>query len=340
MEDDVLSPEEQPEQSGRGDIEQHLRSLADDGALSHGWILNGPQGAGKATLAYRVARGLLDPSALNDDNSFDVPDEARVFRLIAGGAHPDLFVAERLWDEKKSRYQTEITVETVRKLIAFMSRTPAEGGYRVAIVDTADDMNRNAANALLKVLEEPPSKTLLMLLSSTPGRLPATIRSRCRRIHLPPMPDEEIVKLLEDDGVAADEARNIAQAAQGRPGYAKRLVATGGIDAISMAESFVKAAVARRDTHHFSSQLTGKAGDARWEIFKDAVVDNLSASARRAALGAAEKEFDSVTPDRWISAWEDASTLIARGEALNLDRQQLIRALAYDLRMTLGAGVA
>ena len=340
MEDEFLQPEEQNRQIGRGAIEQHLRGLADDGALSHGWILNGPQGAGKATLAYRIARGLLDPTALEDGSSFDVSDDARVFRLIAGGAHPDLFVAERLWDEKKSRYQTEITVETVRKLIAFMSRTPAEGGYRVAIVDTADDMNRNAANALLKVLEEPPNKTLLLLLSATPGRLPATIRSRCRRMHLPPLPEEEIISLLKEDGVEADEARNIAAAAQGRPGYAKRLAATGGIDAIALAQSFVKAAATRRDMHHFSTQLTGKAGDDRWEIFKDAIVDTLSASARQAATGSISKDFESVTPDRWINAWEDASNLIARGEALNLDRQQLIRALAYDLRMTIGAGAA
>ena len=166
MDNDLLAPAMRPNQIGREPIEAQLRDAMAAGVLSHGWILSGPKGAGKATLAYRIARALLDPKALTTNLTLDVSQDDQVFKLVAGQAHPDLFVAERLWDEKKSKYQTEISVETIRKLTSFLTRTASFGGWRVAIIDTADDMNRNAANALLKVLEEPPKKTLLLLLLS------------------------------------------------------------------------------------------------------------------------------------------------------------------------------
>ncbi len=340
MEMELLSPEARAGLTGRADIERRLRATRADGALNHGWIIAGPKGAGKATLAYRMARGLLDPRALSRDSDFEVSPEARVFHLVAANAHPDLFVAARAWDEKKSRYQSEITVETIRKLISFMNRTAAGGGERVAIIDTADDMNRNAANALLKVLEEPPANTTLLLLSAAPGRLVATIRSRCRRIDLPPLADDEIETLLIEDGVAADEARTIAPFARGRPGYALTLAAGEGVEAIKLAQGFLRAAALNSDIGHFIAGLTGKAGDGRWEIFKEAIVDTLSDAARSAALGAVSPLFENAAPAALVRAWEETAALISRGEGLNLDRGQLIYAVAYDLRAGLNGRAA
>ncbi len=352
MDIDLLLPQDRADQIGRASVEARLRAAMGEGVLSHGWIIAGPSGVGKATLAYRVARGLLDPAALADAHSFDVSPQARVFHLVAAGAHPDLFVAERLWDDKKGKRQAEITVETVRRLTAFLSRTASGGGARVAIVDTADDMNRNAANALLKVLEEPPANTLLLLLSSAPGRLLATIRSRCRRIDLPAVEDEAVLALLSEAGVEAGEAGTLAAAARGRPGYALRLAADDGAAAIRMADRFLAAAATGGDIGTYVSVLTGKGAEARWDIFKETLVARLSDAARDAALSGAGEETGGAggrakgaaalpaSPAGCLAAWETATGLIARGEGLNLDRGQLIFALAQDIRAALRSEAA
>ena len=333
METDLLQPQERADQIGRAAIEQRLRMTMQEGALSHGWIIAGPPGAGKATLAYRIARGLLDPSALQDADSFKVAPETRVFHLVAAGAHPDLFVAERIWDEKKAKHQTEITVETVRKLTQFLNHTASGGGGRVAIVDAADDMNRNAANALLKALEEPPAKTLLILLSSAPGRLLATIRSRCRRIDLPPVAQTDIERFLQAEGVSAEDAVTAAQAARGRPGYALRLAKEDGVEAIRLAGRFLKTAAKGGDVRAYAAALTGKGADDRWTIFKAAVLDGLADAARTEARGEGAGDLAG-GPGALLRAWEETGGLIARGEGLNLDRGQLIFAIANDLRAT------
>ena len=334
METDLPQPQERADQIGRTDIEQRLRATMEEGALSHGWIISGPRGSGKATLAYRIARGLLDPASLEDAVSFTVAPDARVFHLVAAKAHPDLFVAERIWDEKKAKYQTEITVETVRKLTQFLNRTASGGGGRAAIVDAADDMNRNAANALLKALEEPPAKTLLILLSSAPGRLLPTIRSRCRRIDLPPVDRADIESFLQEEGVSSEDAATAAEAARGRPGYALRLAKEDGVEAIRLAGRFLKTAAKGGDVRAYAAALTGKGADDRWAIFKAAVLDGLADAARTQARNEGQGDLTS-GPGELLKAWEETSNLMAQGEGLNLDRGQLIFAIAHDLQATL-----
>ncbi len=334
MEDVLISPHLRSDQIGRESVETDLRALRDEGALNHGWILAGANGAGKATLAYRIARGVLSPSDLKAPKSFDVDTDSQVFKLIAAGAHPDLFVAERAWNEKTSKYQTEISVDTIRGLISFLNRTPAFGGYRVAIIDIADDLNRNAANALLKVLEEPPEKTLLLLLADAPGRLIATIRSRCRRIDLRPVPDEKIVDwLVNENAVAAEDASVIVKNARGRPGYALRLASSDGASAISLANAFMKTAVGNEDLAKITQALSGKQSDEKWGIFKSVVLETLSDTARKLAHGNAPPlDFKTQNPVAVMKAWETVSALLSRGDALNIDRAQLIGAMAHDLR--------
>ena len=335
MDDELISPRARANQIGRALLEKRLRAAMGEGALTHGWILAGPEGAGKATLAYRIARALLEPSALSDDDSFDMPDTTRAFRLIAAGAHPDLFVAERLYDEKKERHQAEITVETIRKLTSFLNRTASGSGARVAIVDTADDMNRNAANALLKALEEPPAGTTLLLLSSAPGRLLPTIRSRCRRVDLSPLENSDIEQLLLEEGVSGANAKNIADHARGRPGYALMLAAGEGAEAISLAHGFLQAVQKDVNLSRIIAGVTGKAGEARWPIFRDTVIASLSDAARAAATHDAAVGFEGADAGDLLNAWQAVITLAGRGEALNLDRAQLLEAIAFDMRIAL-----
>ncbi len=336
---DLTQPHERDAQIGRDDVEASLRRTMSAGALSHGWIIAGPSGAGKATLAYRIARGVLAPNALDTDTTFDVANDTQVFKLIAQKAHPDLFVAERLWNEKTSKYQSEITVETVRLLTQFLGRTAAFGGARVAIIDTADDLNRNAANALLKALEEPPANTLLLLLSAAPGRLLPTIRSRCRRIHLPPAPKVDIEALLAAEGLAkGEEASRIADHAEGRPGYALRLAAAGGANALSLADAFLRAATGKGDTGKVAAAFSARTTSEEWAFFIESVTAQLSGAARMAGRGRSlSGPLSGLAPDALADGWEQVTSLAARGDALNLDRSHLVSAMAYDLRRVFGS---
>lgn len=339
MDDELLSPNMRANLFGRDALERSLRENMRDGVLNHGWILSGPQGAGKATLAYRIARAVLDPNGLSDADSLDMPESNRTFRQISANAHPDLFVATRLWDEKKSKFQAEITVETIRKLTSFLNRTASGSGARVAIVDTADNLNRNAANALLKALEEPPRDALLLLLSSAPGRLLPTIRSRCRRIDLPPLDDTEIEQFLLSEGIEAGTSTKVAAFSHGRPGYALTLTEGDGIDAIGLVDTFLKASQSNGDVTKVIVGVTGKAGDGRWPVFRDTVLSTLSDGARAAAMGVSHSAFPAdVGAAALLAGWETLSRLVGRGEAVNLDRGQLIIAMAHDLRLAIRGG--
>jgi DNA polymerase-3 subunit delta' len=333
----MSGPRMRATQVGREAIEAMIAPMIAEGSFTHGWMIVGGEGAGKATLAYRIARALLDPNALSATDRLDMPTETRAFRLAAQGAHPDLFVAERRLDPKTERRETEISIDTIRELIAFMSRTAALGGWRVAIVDTADDLNKNSANALLKVLEEPPMRATLLLLTSAPGRLLPTIRSRCRRMDLRPVPDSSIAALLEAEaGVSREEAARIAAVSAGRPGFALTLATGEGGEAITAVDSFMESATKNGDATAALAALSGKAGDARWEIFRYLTVDRIAQAARAAAAGeAGDRRFDGAGPAALSEAYHQIAELFGRGDALNADRSQMVLAAGRLLKRAL-----
>src|SRR5690606_16332159 len=190
---------------GQAEAEKQLIRAVESGRLPHAWLISGPRGIGKATLAYRFTRYLLSKAKEGQGNPLFSPASPQetlavsmdhpVSRQIAAGSHPDVFVLERAARED-GRLPRDIDVASVRQLNAFLRMTSSEGGWRIAIVDSADEMNANAANALLKVLEEPPEAAVLLLVSHAPGRLLPTIRSRCRRLSLTASREEEVVSLL------------------------------------------------------------------------------------------------------------------------------------------------
>ena len=201
---------------GHEEAEFALLSAWKSGRLHHAWLIDGPEGIGKATLAYRFARFLLshpDQNAADvsvaDDLSVVADDPAA--RQIRARSHPDLVVLQRPRDEDGKATTTVISVDQVRKVARFLSTTSATGGWRVVIVDTADDLNRSSANALLKMLEEPPERAVFLLLSHQPGRLLPTIRSRCRRLPLKPLDRETLIEVMRRSDIGADdEARGTA----------------------------------------------------------------------------------------------------------------------------------
>ena len=308
-------------------FEVRLASLLNSGALVNGWLITGGEGNGKATLAFRLARALLWRERPVDNNDLHVPEDSRAFALVASGGHPDLFVAARKYDEKKERYATEISVETIRDLTMFLNHTASMGGWRVAIVDTADDLNRNSANALLKALEEPPARTAIFLLSATPGRLLATIRSRCRRIDLRPLDNETIRAFLIEEGAAKGEAATkIAREAGGRPGYALSLALSDGAEAIELADDFWRRLNAGEGALDIASKLVGKNADAVWPTFQSIFIDRVTAEARRLA-----NANDKLAAE-FARMRERSSSLFARGNALNLDRAQVLYAVEREFK--------
>jgi DNA polymerase III subunit delta' len=185
---------------GHGEAEQALLEAYRSGRIPHAWLIGGPSGIGKATLAYRMARFVLanpDPKApaVRKATSLKLPDDDRTVRRIAAQGHPDLLVLERVVNEKTGKLYTVIRVDDVRRTVPFFGSTAGEGGWRVSIVDTADELQYpQAANALLKILEEPPLNALLLLISHAPARLLPTIRSRCRRLSLRPLSLDDVAR--------------------------------------------------------------------------------------------------------------------------------------------------
>ncbi|MGE0420318.1 MAG: DNA polymerase III subunit delta', partial [Acetobacteraceae bacterium] len=224
---------------GHEAAEATLLDAIQGGRMHHAWLITGPEGVGKATLAYRFARRLL--AGRPTEFSLTVPPTHPVFRRVAAGSHADLMTVERGINEKTKRMRTQIAVEDVRRINTFMALTPAEGGWRVAIVDGADEMNQASSNALLKILEEPPARAILLLTCSAPGRLPATIRSRCRRLRLNPLDDAAMACALSDilPDMTEEERGRLLTLAEGSPGRALLMAEEEGVKLAAMVDKLL-----------------------------------------------------------------------------------------------------
>jgi DNA polymerase-3 subunit delta' len=225
-------PRETAELFGHAEAEQALLASYKSGRAPHAWLIGGPPGIGKATLAYRFARFVLahpDPasSEVQKATSLALDPANPVVRRIAAQAQGDLLVLERVVNEQTGKLYTVIRVDDVRRTVSFFGSTAGEGGWRIAIVDAVDDLQREGANALLKVLEEPPARTILLLISHAPGRELPTIRSRCRRLLLRPLDESDVAAAVAAaTGRTAEEAdvQEAARVADGSAGRALSLL--------------------------------------------------------------------------------------------------------------------
>jgi DNA polymerase-3 subunit delta' len=248
---------------------------------------------------------------------------------VAAGSHADLLTIERTLNER-GKLRSEIVVDDVRRIADFLRRTPAEGGWRVVVLDGAEDLNRNAANALLKVLEEPPPRAILLLVCSAAGRLMATIRSRCRRLALGPLDEATVRTLLERYApeTPAEDAARLAAMAEGSIGRALTLAAGGGVSQAKLADEVLgnvdKIDIARA---HAVADALGRDEDA-FSTFMDLLAAGIAAAVRDAARGRADPDQARLLGDRplaaWVDVWHALKRLQGETEGAYLDKRQAV----------------
>ena len=311
---------------------QFLKSLS-NGRVHHAWLLSGPRGIGKATFAYRIARALLQqeddlfPSSRHDLDNAANPDN-RTFRQIAVGAHPNVLDLRIPYDEDRKRFKTQLTVDEIRKTVAFFSSTAGEGGWRIAIIDTADDLNISAANALLKILEEPPAKTIFFLLSEKTGRLLPTIRSRCQKLNFSGLGTQDIISVLNelDVGQSVSEAvlTQNSEVLQGSVRRAFLFTNEGNADVRNAFERVMATGDPDiREMHKLAEVVSARGEEDRYQFFRDFVEDYLSRK-----LSDGEGSVPLVT---WAEVWEKVQNRLATAERFNLDRKHTVLGVLHDL---------
>src|SRR6201982_905252 len=234
--DEAPNPRETAVLFGHAVAEAALLAAYRAGRMPHGILIAGPKGIGKATLAYRIARFILshpDPAArkVRDALSFQIDHASPAARRIAAQAQPDLLVVERTVNER-GVLRNQIAVDDVRRTVPFFGSTAGEGGWRIAIIDAVDDLNRSGANALLKVLEEPPKRGVLLLVAHSTARVPPTLRSRCRIISLRPLAQEDVATALAAAAGIEPDDPEIAAATAGADGSVARALTLLDEDAL------------------------------------------------------------------------------------------------------------
>ncbi|MEJ6784855.1 DNA polymerase III subunit delta' [Aminobacter sp. Piv2-1] len=327
--DEVPEPSENPHLFGHEQAASMLAAAYRAGKLPHALILAGPVGIGKATLAFHLAHYLLtNPDHRTAPEAFAAPNpQSALFRQVASGAHPGVLHLTRPQNDKTKGFKSVVTVDEIRKVSRFLSMTSHDGSYRVVIVDPADDMNTNAANALLKNLEEPPARTLFILIVHAPGSLLPTIRSRCQTVRLTPLDDKSLLAALDAAGQSAPEepearAALVARAA-GSVRAAILLTQYGGLEIAEALDRVVgngRAGIAA--AHKLADAVAGRDSSIQFDIFNrralDLLADTASEAARNSDLSRAKALSD---------AWHEAQNAISETETYNLDKKQHVLAM-------------
>ena len=335
--EEELDPRETPDHPrhqygliGQGEAEQKLLESYKSGRFHHAWLLCGPQGIGKATLAYRLARFILsNPNQQSGDAStasdLNIADSNPVARRIAARAHSDLFVLQRELNKTTKKLSPSIAVGPARKLVHFFTMTAGEGGWRICIVDAADDLSQIAANAILKILEEPPKRCLFIITSHAPGRLLPTIRSRCLRLDLTPLTNQEVEQVvagkLQDQNLSAEDLAAVISLGHGSPGKVMQLVTSPGARQFLRFQQAVAAPQGFSPAIRISiaEEFQKRGAEIEFNIFADL----LGTWIGRNAVIAAEQSMQT-RANALATCHSEFSDSIGRTNALNLDRRQTL----------------
>lgn len=299
------------------------------GRLHHALLLEGPLGIGKATLAFHLAGHILRSAELNETPPhFYKPDfSLPLWRQIATGTHPAILHITRPFDQKTGKFKTAITVEEIRKITHFMSRTAHDSGWRIVIIDPADDMNRNAANALLKTLEEPPAKALFLLVSHAAGRLLPTIRSRCQAMQFQPLSNDHIIKALDilstRSGMSFDNqyATDILlDKAEGSVRKALMMSVYGGLEIAQATDEIVNGErfdLVKAQT--LAQGISSREAETQYDLFTEHILNIIAKTAQSKAEQAHLSEAAA-----WSQLYVKTNADIMNTDSYNLDRKQAV----------------
>ena len=279
--------------------------------LHHAWLLAGPRGVGKASFARAAALRLLaDAAGPPSGEELEVPDDHPIARLFAAGSHPDFRLLEREFNDKGDALRRNINVAQVRKLGQFLTTTKSLSPWRVITIDSVDDLETEGANALLKMLEEPPANTVFLLVAHAPGKLLPTIRSRCRRLDFDALNDEAMTSLLARL-IPGGSSPELVRIASGSPG---RALQSASLD-LAPLEADARAMMVEGDADNarrsrISSSLSGKAQTERYAAFLDLVPRLIAGEARNA---------EEPRRSRALDAYARARETVALAPRLSLD---------------------
>lgn len=326
--DGVIRPSQNTCLFGHQEVVAALGRMRKEGRLHHALLFEGPSGIGKATLAFQLAWNIV----ANQKDGFAFPDETSpIWRQIGQGSHPSVIYVARRFDNKTERFNTGITVDDIREINRFLTQTSYNGGWRVVIIDTADDMNRAAANGILKTLEEPPEKTLFILISNSSGRLLPTIRSRCHLIKLRPLDYDNMKKALhhvlvnhlqqpaELDGIIAESEGSVRKAAL--------LICYGGLEIIRVQREILEQPifdVAKAQT--IAQALSSRDSIIQFQQFSDNLLAIISGKAMKAAYAG-----NTALSGRYAEIWKNIADEITKTESFNLDKKQFVINALYKL---------
>lgn len=354
MSDEIIARIEAPRATarliGHDDAARTLADAWKSKRLAHGWLLAGPQGIGKATLAWQFVRFVAAGGVVaSGDGPLAADAHHPAVRQVIAGAYPDCRLVRRSLNSRPPhRLRTEISVEDVRDVGQFLRHTAAMGGWRTVIVDSADAMNVNAQNALLKILEEPPPQTLILLVCHAPSRLLPTVRSRCRTLHLRPLREEQVAAVIAEQApdVGVDERAVLARLADGAPGWALDLAEAGGLELygemIGLLDSLPALDAVR--LHKTADRFAAASGEPAYRTFMSLLRWWLDRAIRAAAAPTGgtmteviggEAALTARLTERglepWLKAWENVTTLIERADSVNLDRKQVALDTFFEL---------
>lgn len=275
--------------------------------LHHAWMLAGPRGVGKATFAHNAVRRVLADAAgpAIDFPGLETPDDHPLVRLVEAGSHPDMRWLQREVNEKTGNLARNISVDQIRSLGEFIGMTAALSPWRVAVIDSVDDLEKSAANALLKMLEEPPAYTLYFLVSHAPGRLLPTIRSRCRMLHFDALGDDAMTSILEANSPALGEVerKRIVSMSFGSAGRALAFAEVG----LAKLEEAALAILRQGDPTNarrseLATELGKKASADRYAAFLELAPSLIAREARGLRGAPLERALDAYAKTRELAA--------------------------------------
>lgn len=324
----VLSPSQNNIIFGHEEVRQFLAQMRREERLHHALLFEGERGIGKATLAFQFSWNIFS----NQKGEFLQPDQnSIIWNQITQGSYPGLLHISRHFDSKTKKFKTGITIDDIRSVMHFLNQTSQDGGWRIVIIDSADDMNKNAANAILKTLEEPPKKTLFILITHSLGKLLPTIRSRCQHVSLRPLGNDEmkqaILNVLPNQILTDIEIEKIVKKSQGSLRKAALLLCCGGLEIVRALDDLLKNSICNPAiAHNLAQTLSSSDADIQFKQFCDEALDTVQ---KRAIILASNGALS--LSKQCAQAWQDIHQEILEMQSFNLDKKQFVINLIFRI---------